>query len=127
MSRIDDDKLMKLESDSLAGSEQATRQVAIKQIERRRGFHVLAAVSTIGVVLLVAVWAISEYYNAGGWPTDGFSQSSGIPNVWNIWIIYPILGWVALLAVNGWITYLRKPISENDVMREMERQTGTRR
>ena len=27
---------------------------------------------------------------AGGWPTQGFSQSSGIPNVWNFWIIYPV-------------------------------------
>lgn len=72
--------------------------------------------------ILVVIWAISEYYNAGGWPTEGFSQSSGIPNTWNVWIIYPLLGWAGLLAVNGWVLYLRKPISESEVERELKRR-----
>jgi nucleotide-binding universal stress UspA family protein len=41
------------------------------------------------MVLLTVIWALTEYHNAGGWPTQGFSQSSGIHDVWNSWIIYP--------------------------------------
>ena len=61
--------------------EERARQQAIKQIERRRKFHVHAIGSAIGMVILVAIWAATEYHNAEGWPTHGFSQSSGIHDV----------------------------------------------
>jgi hypothetical protein len=99
------------------------RQEAIKQIERKRKFRVHAAVSTIAMLGLVAVWAIAEYQNAGGWPTDGFSESSGIHHVWNYWIIYPLIAWALFLGARAWFVYGRKPISENDIRREMERQS----
>ena len=62
-------------------------------------------------------------HNAGGWPAQGFSQSSGIHDVWNIWIIYPAMAWVFLTVVGGLIAYLRKPISESQIRREIERQS----
>ena len=122
MTKIIEGERPAIHSDPDTGSEHA-RELAIKQIERKRAFLRHLAAYTVGSILLVAIWAISEYYNAGGWPTSGFSQSSGIHDVWNIWIIYPILGWGALVAVQGWSTYLRKPISEGEIKREMERQT----
>lgn len=76
-------------------------------------------------VVLAVIWAISEYNNAGGWPTDGFSQSSSIPHVWNIWIIYPIIGLGLALAIDAWNTYGKKPISESEIRREMDRLTGS--
>jgi hypothetical protein len=103
-----------------------TRQQAIKQIERRRRFHIEVVVSAIGMVILVAIWASSEYHTAGGWPTSGFSQSSGIHDVWNFWIIYPIIAWVLILAARAWSVYGHKPISEREIRREIERQSGTR-
>ena len=66
---------------------QLARQQAVKQIKRRRRFWTRAFVSGIVMIILVIIWATSEYFLAGGWPTSGFSQSSGIPNVWNYWII----------------------------------------
>lgn len=60
-------------------------------------------------------------------PTSGFSQSSGIPNVWNYWIVYPFLAWVLFTAADGWFVYLRKPISEGEIKREIERQAGHQR
>ena len=102
--------------------EQLARRQAITQIERTRRFKMRAVVSSLGMVVLTVIWAISEYYNAGGWPTDGFSQSSSIPNVWNIWIIYPLLAWVVFLVASAWDVYLRKPISEKEIRREIERQ-----
>ena len=76
--------------DAPAPSEQLAREQAIKQIERRHHFKIRAAVFAVGMILLAVIWAATEYHNAGGWPTQGFSQSSGIPDVWNYWIIYPL-------------------------------------
>jgi hypothetical protein len=72
------------------------------------------------------IWAASEYDNAGGWPSHGFSQSSGIPHVWNIWIVYPVLGIALLLGLNAWVTFGRKPVTERDIEREIEKLTAGR-
>jgi 2TM domain len=97
------------------------RELAIKQIERRRRFKMRAFSYALIGFIVTLVWAISEYNNAGGWPSDGFSQSSSIPHVWNIWIIYPIIGLVVILAIDAWNTFQQKPISENEVRREIDR------
>ena len=59
--------------------------------------------------------------NAGGWPTSGFSQSSGIHHEWNYWIIYPLIAWVLFLGVRAWSLFLNKPISEREIQDEIER------
>jgi hypothetical protein len=120
-----DDRPAEMVSVLPAADEQLARQQAIRQIERRRRFHINAVASAIGMVVLVAIWAMSEYHNAGGWPTQGFSQSSGIHDVWNFWIVYPLGAWLAILATHGWYVYMHKPISERDIKREIERQQGT--
>lgn len=112
--------------DGPATGEQLARQQAIKQIERKRRFWGSTIVAGAGMIVLVVIWATSEYHNAGGWPTDGFSQSSGIHDVWNYWIIYPLGAWVLLTAASAWFVYGHKPISESEIKREIERQ-GQRR
>ena len=54
-----------------ASGDQAARQEAIKQIERRRRFWVRSAIGTLGLIVLVIIWAMTEYHNAGGWPAQG--------------------------------------------------------
>ena len=105
---------------------QLARQEAIAQIERRRRFWFRATAGTVGMLVLAAIWAIAEYNNAGGWPTGGFSQSAGIPNVRNYGIIYPAIGWVLVTAADAWWVFGRKPISEDQIKHEMERQAGQR-
>jgi len=124
MPNIIDDTPADRDSNAPVTSEQLARQQAIKQIERRRRFRISAAVSAVGMILLVIIWATSEYHNAGGWPANGFSQSSGIHDVWNFWIIYPLVAWALLLAADGWFVYGHKPISESEIKREVERQAG---
>jgi hypothetical protein len=114
-------------SNAATGSAQIARQQAIKQIERRQHFRIALVTSGIGVMILVVIWALSEYHNAGGWPTHGFSQSSGIHDVWNYWIVYPLGAWVLIMAAHGWFVYGHKSISESDIKREMERQAGSPR
>jgi 2TM domain len=110
------------ETDTADSSRQLAREQAVRQIERRRRYWISTTISGIGMLILATIWAMSEYHNAGGWPSQGFSQSSGIHNVWNIWIIYPAIGWAFLTAAFGLDVYLRKPISERKIQREMERQ-----
>ncbi len=124
--RLTDDGLTNIDSNVPANHEELARQQAIKQIERRRHFRIEAVASAIGMAILVAIWAISEYHNAGGWPTQGFSQSSGIHDVWNYWIVYPIGAWVLILGARARSVYGHKPISESEIKREIERQAGTR-
>jgi hypothetical protein len=124
MPKIIDGGRANTDPNATADDSKLAREHAVKQIERRRRFKISTAVSGVGMVVLIAIWAIAEYHNAGGWPSNGFNQSSGIHNVWNFWIIYPLGAWVFLTATGGWSVYLRKPISESEVEREMERQAG---
>jgi len=105
-----------------ASNEEAERQQAVERIKRKRRFHGELVVTAVGVVILIGIWASSEYHNAGGWPTQGFSQSSGIHDVWNYWIIYPLIAVALIVAARAWTVYGHKPISEGEITREMERQ-----
>ena len=71
--------------------------------------------------MLTVIWAMSEYHNAGGWPSDGFSQSSSIPHVWNYWIVYPLVAWILVMAARAWAVYGNKPITEAEIQRELDR------
>jgi 2TM domain len=113
--------------DAPANGDQLARRQAIRQIERRRRFWISTTWSGIAMLILVAIWAISEYHNAGGWPVDGFSQSSGIHEVWNFWIVYPLGAWLLIVAAHAWAVFGNKPISESQIKREIERQAGPRR
>jgi hypothetical protein len=68
-------------ADAPVAGEQFARQEAIQQIERRRRFWFRATAGTVGMIVLAAIWAIAEYNNAADRRTNGFSRSSGIPNV----------------------------------------------
>ena len=124
MSQISEDRHSDLSPDARGGSGQLAREQAIKQIERKRRFKISTALGTLAMIVVVVIWATTEYHNAGGWPTQGFSQSSSIPNTWNIWIIYPLVAYVVALAGYAWFVYGNKPISEAEIKHEMDRQAG---
>ena len=123
---ISPDKRGTSDPNASATSEQLARHAAIQQIQRRRRFWISTVTWSVIMMALVVIWATGEYHNAGGWPTNGFSQSSGIHDVWNIWIIYPFGAWVLLTAASAWWVFRSKPISESEIEREMERQAGPR-
>jgi hypothetical protein len=123
MANTTNDRPARTDADAPVDSEQLARQQAIKQIERGRHYWITTAIFTVGMLVLATIWAITEYHNAGGWPAHGFSQSSGIHDVWNIWIIYPAIAWAFLTIAVGLGIYLRRPISESQIKREIERQS----
>jgi H+/Cl- antiporter ClcA len=124
VSQISEDRHSDLGPDAPAGSGQLAREQAIKQIERKRRFKISTALGTLAMIVVVIIWATTEYHNAGGWPTQGFSQSSSIPNTWNIWIIYPLVAYVVTVVGYAWFVYGNKPISEAEIKREIDRQAG---
>jgi 2TM domain-containing protein len=109
---------------SPAEDEERARELAVDQIERKRRFHMRAFSAGAVAVVLVIIWAITEYNNAGGWPTSGFSQSSSIHHEWNSWIIYPIIALALGVAIDWWHTFRHRPITEDQIRREMNRLRG---
>ena len=99
------------------------QRMAARWVERKRKFHERLIGCGVLAVVLCVIWATSEYHNAGGWPSSltSFSQSSGIPGVWNMWVVYPLTALGLGVALDACFTYLRRPISEGDIRREMER------
>ncbi len=77
------------------------RRAAIKRLEARRGFQIHATVYVAVNLLLIAIWAIM----GGG----------------AFWPIWPILGWGIALAIHYWTVFKQRPITEDDIRREMER------
>jgi hypothetical protein len=116
----DDRPTTELKLTGTAGDDEL-RARAVKQVERVKNFKLHLVASFLGMLLLTCIWAISEYHNAGGWPTEGFSQSSSIPHVWNDWIIWPWMVWVFVMAVRAYAVFSRRPASEADIQREMNR------
>ena len=106
------------QTDAPMPAEEVARQRAIEQIERKRHFWSRTVIGTVALLVVTVIWAVSEYNNAGGWPTDGFSESSGTPHVWNLWIIYPAIAWVFLTTTGALTVYRRRPISEQDIEQE---------
>ena len=95
------------------------RAEALRRLERRRGLWMHAAAYVMTSLVLIAVWAVTEYSNSGGWP-ERFS-SDGQPGNWNPWILYALLGGAVLTAVRAWLRYGPRPFSEAEMRAEMER------
>jgi hypothetical protein len=84
-----------------ASSEGDLRQQAIRRLRKKRDFrsHVVAYV--LVNAFLVVIWAVTS--------GDFF------------WPIFPIAGWGIGLAFNAWDVYGRRPLSEEEILREQQR------
>lgn len=77
------------------------RKAAIKRIKAKRDFQTHLFVYVAINLFLVGIWAVSS---------RGF-----------FWPIFVMLGWGIGVAVNAWNVYGAKPITEDDVQRELEK------
>jgi protein-S-isoprenylcysteine O-methyltransferase Ste14 len=119
-----DEKPVVVDSSLVRAGDEQVRELAVEQIGCKRRFRMRAFGAAVVGVALVLIWGIAEYHNAGGWPTSGFRQSSGIHHEWNSWIIYPVVALALGVAIDAWHTYRHRPISESEIRREMDRLRG---
>jgi len=80
---------------------QERREAAVERVRAKRDFKRHVAVYVVVNLLLIGIWALSD---------GGF-----------FWPIFVILGWGVGLLINGWDAYFKKPISEEEIQREMDR------
>ncbi|MFN8185670.1 MAG: 2TM domain-containing protein [Gaiellales bacterium] len=99
--------------------EESLRNHALDRIRRRRAFRAHLAAYVAGTLLVAAVWAVTEYHNAGGWPT-GF-RTGRRDHDWDPWVMYPLIGGTLALAVHAWLAFVRRPLTEGEIEREVER------
>jgi hypothetical protein len=90
-----------VEAGSGTQGDDVLREAAVSRLRKKRDFatHVLVYLLVNG--FLVVIWAVTG--------SDFF------------WPIFPIAGWGIGLAANAWDVYGRKPISEAEIRREMDR------
>ncbi len=77
------------------------REAAIKRLKARRGFWAHAFIYVVVNTMLVIVW--------------GFSWRG------YFWPAWAMAGWGIGLAMHAWSVFFEKGISEEDILREMER------
>ena len=102
--------------------ERALRELARAHIERVRRLKLDAAAFLLGTVVLTAVWALTEYQNAGGWPER--LSDDGMPGDWNPWILWVVLVWGTLVAIDAFRTWAHRPTTEDEIDREVARIRG---
>jgi len=79
------------------------REVALKRVKGRRDFRNHVAAYLVVNTMLVLIWAFS-----------------GAGYFWPIWIV---AAWGVGLALNAWAAYFKKPITEDEIRREMGQGT----
>ena len=77
------------------------REAAVARLEAKRDFRNHVAVYVVVNTMLVVIWALSG---------QGY-----------FWPVWPILGWGVGLVLHGWKVFYEKPISEDEIRREMDR------
>lgn len=77
------------------------RAAALERLKAKREFKSHIAVYVIVNTMLVVIWALSG---------QGY-----------FWPIWPILGWGVGLVLHGWKVFYEKPISEEEIQREMNK------
>ena len=104
------------------GREGELRALARRNVARVRDFrmHVLAFI--VGSTMLTALWALTQYLDADGWP-ERFGGGNA-PGTWHIWIFYVVGVWAVYVALKGVGVYGRRGPREAEIDRELERMTS---
>jgi 2TM domain len=107
------------------------RALAIERIYRLRRFKLHLAVFAVGIPLLGCLWVLTEYFEEDTWPSR-FASDPDVAGTWDPWLFFVAGIWLIVLAIHGLRTYfgpavgpvgryIRRPISETEVEREVER------
>ena len=99
--------------------EDELRSLARKQIERHRRLELRASAYVVGMLVLTVVWVVTEYLRADGWPET--LSHNGNPGDWSPWIIWVALAWGFYVLMTAFAIHFRRPTTEAELERELER------
>jgi fatty acid desaturase len=83
-------------------AESDARAAARKRLQKRRDFGAHLVAYVVINAMLIGIWAVT-----------------GAGYFWPAWVLF---GWGVGLVLNAWDVYFRRPVTEADIDREIERQ-----
>lgn len=87
---------------------QALRDQALRRVKKRRDLQTHALVYVLVNCIVWAVWAVVGLSSHSWWP----------------WPVFMTLFWGIGLVMNAWDVYFRRPITEDEVRREIQHLAG---
>lgn len=89
----------------LAASDEGLREQALQTLKKRRDLHTHAFIYLTINLVVWGVWTVIGAMSGSWWP----------------WPLFVTLGWGVGLVANAWDVYVRRPITEAELRREMDR------
>lgn len=89
----------------LAATHDALREQALDRLKKRRDLKAHALAYTLVNLAIWGVWAVIAATSGSSWP----------------WPVFLTLFWGIGLAMNAWDVYFRRPITEQELEREIDR------
>lgn len=105
---------------AVARDDETLRQTALRQVERIRSFKLHVAIFLVGAPVLSGIWVLTEYLEEHTWPSR-FADANDGPGTWSPWLFWAVGVWLLVLAIHAVRTYARRPPTEAEVQREIER------
>ena len=90
-----------MSEEAMVNQEDELRELAKERLKKRRDLGAHVVVYVVVNAMFVAIWAMT----GGGY-------------FWPAWVIF---GWGVGLVLNVWDVYFRRPVTEHDIQREIER------
>jgi hypothetical protein len=106
--------------------DRAVRELATRQLERVHSFklHLISFIG--GTIALGVIWMLTEYFQDSRWPSRFADADDGDPGTWNPWFFYAVVIWAIVLGVHAVKTYARRPPTEAEIQREIDRMESRR-
>ena len=110
--------------------------LAAERIYRLRRFKIHLTGFALGLPAVGAIWVLSEYFEEHTWPSR-FASAPDVAGTWDPWFFFFAGIWFIILVVHALRAYLgppvgplgryvRRPIAEAELDREVKRLKGRR-
>ncbi len=94
-----------IQDEVVADSPELLREQALRRVKKRHDFHSHVFVYLSVNIVLWGIWAVI-----------GVTSDS-----WNPWPLWVTLAWGLGVIFNAWDVYVRRPITEAEIRREMDK------